>query len=280
MIVGTYINLKKSKIRAEACLTQISQLGIKDYNRISAIDGAQAQQEHSDIKYSKGKLGCWLSHLNAMEHSLSHEHHQHILEDDFVFTNVFRSFRDNFDSHTSALREWDIVFCDVDLANMHNVAEMGNLIKHVSSLERAGKISFENAKKLYSAGNSSYIINKTSKQKIYSLMKEGFKSGLPNDLYLRKLIREDKVKAFVTLPFVTTVSDEFNDSTILGDISEANPSILFATIFRQSLAWGADTRSLLNAFRDRINQLRPISDRSMIYAQLVAHFVSNDYKPY
>src|SRR5690606_1489005 len=85
---------------------------------------------------------------------------------------------------------------------------------------------------------------------------------------------------FVTLPFVTTVDAGFNDSTILGNIGQTNPSILLATQFRRSLANQAETRAILDSVKTQINQLRPISDRGMIYAHLVAHFVSDDYKPY
>lgn len=280
-MIGSYINLDRSKDRRLQCENQIHALGLhSSYHRMKGVDGKNQISAHPALSYSPGKLGCWLSHLKTIDTSLSHDQHLHVLEDDFVFTGVFKQFHDNFESHVSTLSAWDLLFCDVDLANMHNAAEMGKLIQRVSDLEQRKRISFENAEKLYAAGNSSYIINKTSKRKVFSLMKEGFKLGLPNDLYLRKLIREGKIKAFVTLPFVTTVSDDFNESTILGDISKANPSIMFATLFRRSLAWGADTQGLLRTFRDRINRLRPISDRSMIYAQLVAHFVSDDYKPY
>jgi GR25 family glycosyltransferase involved in LPS biosynthesis len=280
MIVGSFINLDQSRDRLTSCNSQLLGHKLSSYRRHAGINGAVVASDYLDLGFSPSKLGCWLSHLDIMERSLDHDSHQHILEDDFEFTAVFKNFHDNFDRHASTLAEWDIVFCDVDLANMHNVSEMGKLIQRTSSLERSRKISFESAEKLYAAGNSSYIINKDSKQKVYSLMKKGLESGLPNDLYLRKLIRQGDVKACVTLPFVTTVSEDFNDSTILGDISQTNPSIMFATLFRRSLAWGADTRAILTAFRERINGLQPIDDRGMIYAQLVAHFVSDDYKPY
>lgn len=279
-LLGQYINLAQSHKRRQHCESQISKSGLSGYERLPGVLGADVAQYYGELNFQPAKLGCWLSHLKAIETSLNNSHHQHILEDDFVFTKVFKSFHDNFDSHLKSLGDWDIIFCDVDIAGMHNVSSMAALIKRVGELENSNRISFNPANPIYAAGNSSYIINKDSKHKIYSLMKNGFHSGLPNDLYLRKLIRDNKVKAFVTLPFVTTVSDDFNESTILGDISKSNPSIMFATLFRRSLAWGADTRSLLRSFQERINKLQPIGDRGIIYAQLVAHFVSKDYKNY
>lgn len=279
MIQGSFINLERSRERMTACMREVSNVDLTSYNRFSAVNGIKVSSDYPDSSYSPGKLGCWLSHLGVIKNSLEHTDHQHVLEDDFVFTDVFKFFVSNFDQLTIP-EDWDIIFCDIDLANMHDVSNMGRLIHRVSSLEKANKIAFDEASSLYAAGNSSYIINNASKERIYSLMQEGFNFGLPNDLYLRKLIREGKVKAYVTLPFVTTVSDDFNESTILGNIAESNPSIVFATLFRRSLAWGADTRGLLQVFQQRINQLQPIGDRGMIYAQLVAHFVSQDYQNY
>ena len=280
MISGRYINLDSSSRRRIACDSELKKKQIPDYHRLPAIDGCDAHSEFSSHGYSPGKLGCWLSHLKVLEQSLGHDDHQHILEDDFIFTSVFKAFHRDFERLISSLPEWDIIFCDVDLAGLHNVALMGSLIRRVSELEESNRVAFEDATKLYTAGNSSYIVNRCSKEKVYGLMKDGFESGLPNDLYLRKLIREGQVKAYVTLPFVTSVSDDFNDSTILGDIGTANPSIMLATLYRRSLAWGADTKQLLETFRTRINQLSPVGDRGMIYAHLVAHLVSDDYQSY
>lgn len=280
-ILGLFINLDRSPERRKACEQMITSAKLwGSYKRLVGVDGLLAIKEYPNQGYTPGKLGCWLSHLKSLEAGLDHERHLHILEDDFIFTPIFESFQKDFNNITKPLGDWDLIFCDIDLAGMNEVFLMKNLIQRVTSLEADNTIGFEDASKLYAAGNSSYVVNHASKQKVFKLMREGFGSGLPNDLYLRKLIREKRLKAFVTLPFVTSVSDDFNQSTILGDISQSNPSIMFATLFRRSLAWGADTRGLLRVFQQRINQLQPIGDRGMIYAQLVAHFVSQDYQNY
>jgi GR25 family glycosyltransferase involved in LPS biosynthesis len=281
VILGRYINLESSLDRRQTCISEIESANLAGlYTRLPAISGAEAKAYHPDSPYTDGKLGCWLSHLEAIKQSFYNNNHLHILEDDFVFTPKFSQFYNDFDSLLSNLESWDIIFCDIDLAGMHNVDQMNKLIRRVVKLEHSGKIELANAVPLYAAGNSSYIVNRTSKKKVYELMENGLDSGLPNDLYLRKLLRENKLIGYVTLPFVTSISNQFNDSTILGDIASTNVSIMLATLFRRSLASGADTREILKTFRDKINQLKPISDRGMIYAQLVAHFVSDDYKSY
>lgn len=278
---GCYINLDRSPERRELCERQLGRFGLADhYQRLAAVDGKLVHGSHGDTKFSPAKLGCWLSHLQAMELGLTHDAHHHILEDDFQLTPAFTAFAHNLDERLIPPGDWDILFTDVDLAGMFQVQAMRELIVTVNRLSASGEVALRDAVNLFAAGNSSYIINRASKARVLELMKPGLATTAPNDIYMRQLIRNGKLKAFVTLPFVTTVDAGFNDSTILGNIGQTNPSILLATQFRRSLAYQAETRAILDSVKTQINQLRPISDRGMIYAHLVAHFVSDDYKPY
>lgn len=278
---GLYINLARSPERRERCDQQLADHGLNDrYQRLEAIDGQAASIDHPDTAFTPGKLGCWLSHLAALKAASEHPGHTHILEDDFQLTARFSPFIATIDQHTAEAGHWDILFTDIDLAGMFNVATMKALVARVDRLSAAGHLVLDDAKPLYAAGNSSYIVNGASAPRVYQLMREGLASNLPNDLWMRKLIREDRLKARVTLPFVTTVNDGFNDSTILGNIGSSNPSILFATLFRRALAADADTGALLATFKQHLGRMPPINDRGMIYAHLVAHFMSDDFKTY
>ncbi|MFA5631965.1 MAG: glycosyltransferase family 25 protein [Porticoccaceae bacterium] len=280
-IQGVFINLDISYDRRESCTKQLNDCNlITRYRRLSGIDGKTAVKSYPNLSFTAGKLGCWLSHIKAMELGLEHDCHHHILEDDFLLTPVFKNFSEKFENLVVPLNDWDIIFTDVDVAGMRDVSAMSKLIKQAEKLVVEKRVVFQDARSLFAAGNSSYIINRERKERVLTLMRHGPKTGLPNDLYMRKLIREGVLKAFVTVPFVTSVSGHFNNSTIWGNIEDTNPSIMFSTMFRQSLAFGSDTSGILETFRQRINQLQPISNRGMIYAQLVAHFVSDDYKPY
>lgn len=278
---GLYINLARSTERRALCEQQLSQANLVDtYRRLEAVDGSLMQHQPSPSKLSPAKIGCWLSHIAALEQACQHSGHTHILEDDFQLTDAFNGFIDNLAQYTAALDDWDIIFTDVDLAGMFNVTAMKTLIDSVNALTVKDTIELKDAQPLYAAANSSYIVNGAHRQKVYDLMKEGLASKLPNDLWLRKLIRDGKIKAYVTLPFVTTVNAAFNDSTILGNIGSNNPSILFATLFRKSLAHGASTGELLEQFRKQLGKMPGISDRALIYAHLVAHFASDEFKIY
>ena len=281
-ITGFYINMHASTERKKLCEVSISTTGLASaYQRFPAINGQDVAKSYPNFKLSPGKLGCWLSHMEVIEKNLDNPAHLHILEDDFIFTEGFQILLNNIDTIEKKIGEWDIIFTDVDVTDMRNVSSIRQLIRDVDNLFNANKVRFENATKIYAAGNSSYVVHKNKKHKLLSIMREGFKTGnVPKDIYLREQIRKGKIKAFVTLPFLTSVAESFNDSTIIGTIRETNPSIMFATLFRQSLAWGADTKSLLEDFQSHMERMQPLSDRSMIYSQLVAHFVSDDYKSY
>lgn len=275
-----YINLARSTERRELCEQQLVEAKLADrYHRLEAVDGAQLKVE-SGSNLSPAKIGCWLSHIAALEQAVHFAGHTHILEDDFQLTPVFSKFIGDLAKYTAKLDSWDILFTDIDLAGMLNVSAMKNLVASVNSLAQNNNIELRDAQPLYAAANSSYIVNGANRQKVHDLMKQGLASNLPNDLWLRKLIREGSIKAYVTLPFVTTVNPVFNNSTILGNIGSNNPSILFATLFRQSLAAGADTQKLLTSFKKQLGSMPAINDRSMIYAHLVAHFMSDDFKAY
>ena len=278
---GLYINLARSPERRERCRQQLADHGLDHcYQRLDAVDGQAARVDHPGTPFTPGKLGCWLSHLAALKAASEHPGHTHILEDDFQLTARFPAFIAALDQHTAEVGHWDILFTDIDLAGMFNVATMKALVARVNALSAAGRLALDDAKPLYAAGNSSYIVNGASAPRVYQLMREGLASNLPNDLWLRKLIREDRLRALVTLPFITTVNASFSDSTILGNIGNSNPSILFATLFRRSLAADADTGALLATFKQHLGKMPPINDRGMIYAHLVAHFMSDDFKTY
>lgn len=276
---GLYINLEKSTFRREQCEAFLKAHGLSDYyQRFNGILGSDFAKQYKSSGLSAGKIGCWLSHLNAVKSSLNNDCHLHVLEDDFELTSAFPQFVRNFDKHTENLGDWDIIFTDFTLTINRDVGAIKQFIAKINKLQSNNRFVIEDAKHLYAAGNSSYIVNKSSKQKIADILEAGMGSPLPQDIYLREQARQGKIKILVTLPFLTTLSETFKESDILGKIDDRNPSIINNVIFRKSLSWGADTKELLKTIKQRISAQPPINDRAMIYTHLVAHIVSDEYK--
>lgn len=281
-INGSYINLDSSQERNRQCVRFLVEAGLTPwYKRFPGVRGCDHHERYRDTTLSAGKIGCWISHMEAIRKSCEHDYHFHLLEDDFEFTTKFTELLNQFDEYTAKLSDWDIIFTDFTLTNLRNVNEMKKIIDKVNRLQDEDRFVIEEATNLYAAGNSSYIINKNSKKKVADILERGLgKSRLPKDIYLREEARKGNLKIFVTLPFLTTLADTFMDSDILGKIDDRNPSIINNVIFRKSLSWGADTKTLLKTIKQRLAAQKPIGDRGMIYTHLVAHYVSDEYKNY
>src|SRR5690554_129542 len=128
-IRGLYINLERSETRKASCETAISRYGLTGkYKRFCGIEGREVADRYPDFNLAPGKLGCWLSHMNAIEAHLEHPSYLHILEDDFVFTSGLRILFNNIDHLADRIGEWDIIFTDVDIADMRNASSMRNLV--------------------------------------------------------------------------------------------------------------------------------------------------------
>src|SRR5690606_5644934 len=138
---------------------------------------------------------------------------------------AFPQFIRHFDKHTENLGDWDIIFTDFTLTINRDVGAIKQFIAKINKLQSNNRFVIENAKHLYAAGNSSYIVDKSSKQKIADILESGMCSPLPQDIYLREQARQGKIKILVTLPFLTTLSETFKESDILGKIDDRNPSI-------------------------------------------------------
>lgn len=280
-IRGVYINLDSSLKRRAHCEKQIETFGLGSiYSRFPGVEGKSIYAGYEKTGLSPGKIGCWVSHMNAIKCGIDHDYHMHILEDDFQLTEGFPLLLKYLAETADQTLDWDILFTDFTLAITKNVFSVKEYISKINTLYNKKRFAIEDALNLYAAGNSSYIVNRTSKSKIASILESGLGAKIPKDLYLREKVRKGEIKAAVTLPFLTTLDDLFMESDILGTIDNKNPSIIFNVLFRRSLSWGADTKGILRAIKQRLAAQPPINDRSMIYTHLVGHFVSDDYKVY
>jgi len=112
------INLDRSKDRLDAITVQLDRLGLP-FTRIPAVDGKQASPEQKasideqsyQRKHGKpslpGELGCYLSHVNAIQAFLeSDASFALILEDDAIFAEGFVDAVHELMQHPE---RWDMV---------------------------------------------------------------------------------------------------------------------------------------------------------------------------
>ncbi len=113
---GAFVNLADSARRREQCEKFLYEFDLQDfYSRFEGIQGADYCGQYKQSGLSSGKIGCWLSHMQAIKASCEHDHHFHLLEDDFELTSKFPDLIENFDEYTANLTDWDILFTDFTL---------------------------------------------------------------------------------------------------------------------------------------------------------------------
>ena len=66
----------------------------------------------------------------------------------------------------------------------------------------------------------------------------------------------------------------------VADWASSVAAVLDHLRIRQADVLGHHTGALLATFKQHLGRMPPINDRSMIYAHLVAHFMSDDFKTY
>jgi glycosyl transferase family 25 len=141
------INLDRSTERLATMQARLARLGLA-YQRIAGVDGAQLSEEAflrhtTENRYYKpirrGEVGCYLSHLKAMEAFLaSSARYALILEDDCVLhpdsNLVLRAAIELRDATPDPLLQWDVLKLNrgrrrqVDLAPLaggHRLVEYG-----------------------------------------------------------------------------------------------------------------------------------------------------------
>lgn len=139
-----YINLDYRKDRDLNIVNHLKSLGIKNFKRVSAIDG----NEYDDsINLSKSEIGCTLSHLKALELFLeSNNEYALICEDDVDLSNIFNK-KNNIDT---VLRS-DLDLC-VQLAVIMREEMPINFNPHIRSF--------------WDFGTTCYLINRKYAKKI------------------------------------------------------------------------------------------------------------------
>jgi len=207
-----YINLDIATNRNEKIIKNLEENKGKDWSieRYKANDSTYIKENKISGVIRDSEKACFLSHRNAINQNILIKEHLWILEDDArlgvstsKIINEIMSIGNEFD--------WDIIFTDVCITEPTTMIE---LIKLRNKLTVHKQTQIINLTTINFAGASSYIINQKSINKILNLINEEIIINEPYDLYLRRLIYENKVSAFVLFPFPTTISSDAEKSQI------------------------------------------------------------------
>jgi len=145
---GLYINLERSNARRQRIEGELFGLGLGTlYNRLPATDGATSEQRPP---LRAGELGCYLSHLRALEIAAESDRPMHILEDDARLSKLVPAV---LPAANRLFQNADIVFLDVALPYELAIWQMYR--DHI----RPGQLSVINLAGSAFSSTTSYVVS-------------------------------------------------------------------------------------------------------------------------
>jgi GR25 family glycosyltransferase involved in LPS biosynthesis len=172
--------------------------------RVDAILARAVAQVPGGLRDSE--KACFQSHIKAIETARESAGHVLIAEDDIQFGAKSLPAIENALGLVPE-ESWDIIFTDVCVTNTHAMMDM-------LMLRRAGGFKLINLARLPFAGATAYIVNRASRDKVFDLVSHGGPLEIPYDIFLQEAIHSNKLRAFVTFPFATTLSPSAENSQV------------------------------------------------------------------
>ena len=273
MYQGFFINLDRNETRRRSLAKHLEEIGAASrYRRIEAVDG-RAVAPHYQTELDPGSLGCWLSHVKTAEANRGAKNHLHIIEDDTIFgRNVVNMFDGLLESADAKLSGWDLIFTDLYLVpgDARTFRELSGRMRQYQQSKTRGLLDLQHAS--FSA-MSSYFVNSQSIDRFIRLVSGRETAGVPIDLYVRGLVNQKLLKAYLTVPFLTSISSDSLQSDIRGEMELSRA--VFDT-FRRSFFQDADVHELAVEMRKLIEGIAP-SPLEMIYLDALLFTLSDRY---
>jgi GR25 family glycosyltransferase involved in LPS biosynthesis len=269
-----YINLDRDVVRRNNIEQSfaVAQAKAPDWTieRFPAVDIKYVSEHATPGCIAPAEKGCFLSHKHIMLANANQTGNLYITEDDAVFSPDTLCILEGLLQKIEGVVEWDLLFTDIGIPA---IGVMADVVAMTQEVFKKGTIELANLKQfscLY--GSTAYVVNPKSMPKILQLMGDD-PLDLPYDLFLRSLIYKGAINAYVTLPFISTVSDDGLSSSI--QRSEHAKTDLVWNLFRK-MVWldGADfdPTEVLN------KMLNEITPRSRQYGALWAIMSDPSFK--
>jgi GR25 family glycosyltransferase involved in LPS biosynthesis len=233
---GIYINLARSRDRDASVQSQLQSLGWQDrYERFEAVDGKTIPQADS-ITLSQAELGCWLSHLHLLDRYRSRATHLHVVEDDVKFHSLLpKAF-----SGPAEAFDWDLMFTDVYFHPVPTPEQFYQFQQAMLNYRQDGRVAVLSLQAIRFTGSTSYFVHRDRIGKVFEVLNDGWKNNQPLDLFIQSMVEQQRLRAFVMLPFFTTIGDLNIDSTV----GHQGPILETLNLFRKAFYVDADQDAL------------------------------------
>jgi GR25 family glycosyltransferase involved in LPS biosynthesis len=209
-----YINLDGEDARRAALEANFSAHQPPGWTltRLRAATPADAAKIALPGRVREVEKAVYLSHLQALEQTLAAPGHVLILEDDALFGP---QSCERIASACAAFPEqdWDMIFTDVTLVDPYAMTRFFSMRRE---LARSGREMLVPLREFTFAGTTSYVVNRRFRARWLAMLRAQSPLDLPLDLYMRSKVAGGEVRAYVTFPFVTSLSS-------FGDASQHQP---------------------------------------------------------
>jgi len=235
-------------------------------NRVPAIDKQYIAQHAVQGMIRAGEKGCFLSHRRAFQASLEAPGHAMILEDDAMFGP---SSCASIQAALAKLPEdgWDLLFTDVSI---YYGPLMVAIMQERRTYSRGGGPILMNMNEFPFCGSTAYVVNSRSKERMLALT-DIASLDEPYDVFLRNLIRQEKIRSRLTFPFATSLS-EFADSSGVQEGADAQITILNA--FRRFVWLDRDVQAV-SAGLDRLGD-NYIDADAAVFARIIGALLTQE----
>jgi len=275
VIKGYFINLDRNRDRRAAIEQNIAAAGASDrYQRFAAVDGQQAKQTH-ETTLDAGNLGLWLSNEGILQREIdgSSNGHLHILEDDAELAPQSLTLLDEVAD--AAGDEWDVIWTDITPPIWGGVHEVFK--KQLAECRRTGGVELLYLNEIAFSATNSLLIHRKSLKKYQQAIAGGWREGKPIDLFLREAVRRGSLRGFVTIPFLTTVSANSNQSDIRGDFDWPRRVQM---VYRRAFFIGADLAAAEREIGELTAQAKVEDPLDRIFIAALAARFSDKWQPF
>ncbi len=284
-IFGLWINLDRAIERRQSMEQQLEAAGLATgYQRVAGVDGTKIAPHLA----RPGVIGCWLSHLQAIELGRDSGKVVHIMEDDTLLGNFAKDLFQTL-ANAAALKQYDIIFTDV-LFDYLTAQRYFRAFYEAAQQVKPGGFpaqfhSIDLREILFTCMNS-YLIHPQRIGKISDLLHQIYQTldplnPEPIDMVIRRLVRSGALRAAVTCPFLTSCQLQ-----VLGDSQIENPSDFglhhsrwLHSVHRQAFFYGADDQKLLTQLTSQFpTQLS--TPKSQLLGLLYEQFLTQDQQSF
>jgi GR25 family glycosyltransferase involved in LPS biosynthesis len=249
MYQGFFINLDRSEDRRQSLIGRLATSGAAArYQRFPGVDG-RACPVPDGILLSPGEMGCWQSHLGLLNANRHSNCHLHVIEDDIVFAKGAVGVFDDLLRYADAqIKDWDLIFTDIFVPV--NSEFFFRLRDKLSLHRKTGAVGFLDLYGVDFASLCSYFVNRRSIGKLADLLDGKWTERQGVDVYLRTLTNQKQIKAFVIVPFLTSLAPDGQQSEIR-DTDDLSRQVW--SIYRRAFFKDADIQSLSNEMNRLVN---------------------------